>query len=62
MTKYIEEHKAQMAAKDVMVDLRIFHLEALMQSTSRFAPDVTQHRTSPNRGNAIFVLFVFFFC
>jgi hypothetical protein len=32
-----------------------------MQSTSGFVHEVTQHRTPPNRGNVIFVFFVFFF-
>jgi hypothetical protein len=62
MAKYIEEQKAQMATKDAMVDLRFRQLEAMMQLTSRSAPKVTQHRTLPDRGNAIFVLFLFFLC
>ena len=62
MAKYIEEQKIQMAAKDAMVDLHFRQLEAMMQSTSGSAPEVTQHKTPPNRGNAIFVLFLFFLC
>jgi hypothetical protein len=63
MEKLIEEQNAQMAAKDSMVEAHFHKLEAMiLQSTSsRSVPDMTQHRTPPNRGNAIFVSFLFFF-
>jgi hypothetical protein len=64
MAKLIEEQNAHMAAKDFMVEARFRKLEAMIfQSTSSGSMlDVTQYRTPPNRGNAIFVLFLFFFC
>ena len=63
MAKLIEQQNAQMAAKDSMVDARFRKLEAMiLQSTSGFVPEVTKHRTPPDKGNVIFVFFLFFFC
>ena len=48
-----------MVAKDSMVEARFHKLKAMiLQSTSSGSvPDVTQHRTPPDRGNAMFVFF-----
>jgi hypothetical protein len=64
MAKLIEEQNAQMAAKDSTVETCFRKLEAMiLQSTSsESVPNVNQHRTPPDRGNVIFVLFLFFFC
>jgi Tfp pilus assembly protein FimV len=64
MEKLIEEQNAQMAAKDSMVEAHFYKLEAMIfkSMSSRFVPDVTQHMTHPDKHNAIFVLFLFFFC
>jgi hypothetical protein len=61
MAKLIEKQKAQMTAKDSMIDICFRQLEAMMQSTSGTTLELTQHRTPPDRGNALLV-FLFFFC
>jgi hypothetical protein len=60
----MDEMATQMATKDLENEARFRKFEAMIlhSTSSGFVPDVVQPRTPPDKGNTIFVLFLFFFC